>query len=482
MQSVLKKYKDLPLQMKASFWFLVCSFMQKGISIISTPIFTRLLSTVEYGQYGVFNSWLSITTVFVALNLYAGMYTRGLVKYNGNKQYSSSLQGLALTLVFCWTLIYLIFHDPINRITSLTTVQSLAMLVMIWSTAAFSFWAAEQRVELHYRILVLITILASVAKPVLGIILVILAEDKVTARILGLMLVEVIVYFWCFLNQMRRGKQFFSRQYWREALILAIPLIPHYLSMSVLNGADKIMIERMIGLSEAGLYTVAYSLSQIMKLFNTALTQTVEPWLYKQIKNRDLSGLGKVAYPTWIMIAGANLLLIAFAPEAVALFAPASYYDAIWVIPPVAMSVFFIFLYSFFAVFEFYFTRTKMVAVATCAGAVLNIVLNYIFIRIFGYVAAGYTTLVCYIIYALMHYLFMIRIARQELGTDRIYDVKMLLGISGAFMLMGFCLLFTYRMPVLRYGIIMICFVLCIVFRKKIREHLEKIIQLKRQK
>ena len=61
-------YHKLPVQVKASLWFLICSFLQKGISVISTPIFTRLLSTAEYGQYSVFSSWLGIINIFVSLS------------------------------------------------------------------------------------------------------------------------------------------------------------------------------------------------------------------------------------------------------------------------------------------------------------------------------------------------------------------------------------------------------------------------------
>ena len=68
MDKLIKKYKSLPVQIKASFWFLICSFLQKGISMITTPIFTRLLSTSEYGEFNVFNSWYSIAFIFVSLS------------------------------------------------------------------------------------------------------------------------------------------------------------------------------------------------------------------------------------------------------------------------------------------------------------------------------------------------------------------------------------------------------------------------------
>ena len=81
-QKYINKYKGFPVQVKASFWFLVCSFLQRGVSFITTPIYSRLLSTAEYGQYSVFNSWLSIITLIVSLNLSWGVYTQGLVKFD----------------------------------------------------------------------------------------------------------------------------------------------------------------------------------------------------------------------------------------------------------------------------------------------------------------------------------------------------------------------------------------------------------------
>lgn len=44
------KYSSLPVQVRASLWFLITNFMQKAISVISTPIFTRLLTTEQYGE------------------------------------------------------------------------------------------------------------------------------------------------------------------------------------------------------------------------------------------------------------------------------------------------------------------------------------------------------------------------------------------------------------------------------------------------
>lgn len=477
---IVAKYRNFPIQVKASFWFLICAFLQKGISVITTPIFTRLLSTAEYGNYNVFNSWLGITTIFVSLNLSYGVYTQGLVKFeNEEKAFSSALQGLSMTLVAGWTVIYFIFREFWNDLFSLSTVQMISMLVMIWATAVFGFWAAAQRLHYQYRMLVIVTLVVSIAKPAVSAFFVIHAEDKVTARILGLALVELICYSSFFVLQMLRGKRFFCFKFWKHALLFNIPLIPHYLSQTVLNSADRIMIERMIGAEEAGIYSLAYSISLIMTLFNTALMQTLSPWIYKKIKAKKIGDIAPVAYITLGAIAIVNILLIAFAPEAVAVFAPASYYDAIWVIPPVAMSVYFMYSYDLFAKFAFYYEKTNFIMAGSVVGAILNIVLNKMFISRFGYCAAGYTTLACFIIYSVGHYIFMNKVCDEFCDGIRPYSIKVYMLITMSFMSIGFILLLTYDYDLLRYSISAVLIGVTLFQRKKLFDMFNRIIEVR---
>lgn len=476
----LNRYHSFPVQIRATIWFLVCSFLQKGISSITGPIFTRLLTTEEYGRFSVFNSWLEIVSIFVSLNIASGVYMQGMTKFSDRrKEYTSSMHGLTMLLVAGWAAVYLLTRNFWNSLFSLTTVQMLAMLLMIWTTAVFGFWSASERVEFRYRKLVLVTALVSVAKPAVGIFLVLHAEDKVTARILGLVAVEIVGYSALALSQMVRGKKLYIREFWRHAIWFSVPLVPHCLSQTVLNSSDRIMIGHLVGDDAAGIYSVAYTISQLMTLFTSALQQTLEPWRYAKQKAGKQEEIAKLAYSTLILIAGLNLVLMAFAPEIVRIFAPVEYYDAIWVIPPVAMSVYYMFAYGYFASFEFYFEKTGYIAAATVGGALLNVGLNYIFIRIFGYYAAGYTTLVCYMVYTACHYIAMRKICRDLLGGKRVYSLRRLLAISSIFMMCGFGLLFTYRYPLVRYGIIIVCSVLLVFFRKRIVYLIKQLISVR---
>lgn len=469
LRKLINKYNGLSLQLKATLWFFVCSVLQRGISVITTPIFTRLLNTVEYGQYSVFNSWLSIIQIIVTLQLTAGVYTMGIVKFKEEeKVFTSSLQGLNLTLCLIWTGLYLLFRDFWNHLFSLTTVQMLAMLVIIWSSSAFIFWMTTQRNQFRYRKLVIVTIIVSIIQPLVSILLVINAEDKVTARILGMALVELIAYSGFFVAQMLRGKKFYSGTYWKYAILFNVPLLPHYLSNSILGSSDRIMIQNMVGISEAGIYSLAYSISQIMQLVNDSLNKTMSPWLYQKIREKDYKSMSKVVYPSLVLIAAANLALIAIAPEIVAIFAPPEYSEAIFVIPPVAMSLFATYLYLCFAPFEFYFEKRIWTTIGTVTSAAVNIVLNYIFIQLCGYQAAGYTTLICYLLNATMHYFFMRKVCKVYLEDIRPYNPKVLILIAAVFMGVGFLYIPLYSNMIARYSFTTVLLLVLIINRKKL--------------
>lgn len=242
------------------------------------------------------------------------------------------------------------------------------------------------------------------------------------------------------------------------------------------------MIGKMVGDSAAGMYGLAYSLAMIMTLFNTALLNTLTPWIYQKIKDRDIKSLAPVVYITIYIVAAVNLLLIMFAPEAVKIFAPKSYYEAVYCIPPVAMSVLFIYLYDIFSKFAFYYSKTKLIMTASMIGAVLNLILNYFGIRMFGYIAAAYTTLLCYMLYSLFHYILMTKICNTYLEGIKPYKTNFIILFSLVFVIFGLLMLFTYAYPLIRYCVITATFIVTIWKSQTIRDHINKIVELRKNK
>lgn len=464
------KYARINKPVKASLWFMICGFLQRGISVLTTPIFTRILSTEQYGIYNTFSAWLEVLTVIVTLKLAAGVYTQGLIKYENDRDvFTSSLLGLSTASIIIWFIIYLSFQQLFNKLFEASSITMIAMFVMMWASISLNFWAWKERVEYKYKQLVTITIIVSLAKPILGILAVLATpEKKGEARIVSLAVVELLAYSWIFIKLMKQGRVFYHKKYWTYALKFNIPLIPHYLSKNILNHSDRIMITGIVGAGASGIYSLAYNLSSLLTILNTSITNSLTPWIYKSIKSNEIKKIKSVSNGVLLIVALSNLLLIAIAPEAIQLFAPSAYSEAIWTIPPVTMAVFFQFLYSLFSLFEFYYEKTKWIMVASITGAILNIVLNYAFIPVYGYIAAAYTTLFCYMIYSALHLFFMRRVCKKHCQGAQPYGYFEIVIITCAFLLTGFGLMALFPFWYARYTIVAITIVIGIAYRKQI--------------
>lgn len=468
---LLAKYKGLSAPVKAALWFTLCNIMQKGISMITVPIFTRLLTAEQYGVYSVYNSWYTIIGVFATLNLYYGVFNNGMVKYPDKRDsFTSSMQGLTTTITGIFLIIFMVAQDFWCKVLDLSPLLVYAMFLELFFASAYSFWAARQRFEYKYISLVIVTLLIAVGSPLIGIVAVLLSKHKAEARVLSFVLVQILVGLACYIYNLKKGKKFFHKEYWKFALAFNIPLIPHYLSQSILQQSDRIMISSMVGTDKAAIYSVAYSVSSLMILITSAINNSFIPYTYNSIKERKFSDLRSYTNSLITLVGAGTFFVVAFGPEVIKIFAPAEYYEAIWIIPPVSAAVYFMFLYPIFGNIEFYFEENKFVAMASILGAVANVILNYIFIKLFGYIAAGYTTLFCYILFSFGHYLFMKKVLKKHLPGEKPYDIRFIMLFSGLLLVAMGVIIFSYTNIFLRYGLIVGMLILLFIKRNWVKQ------------
>lgn len=461
----IEKFVLLPKEIKSSLAFTVCSILQKGIQLFTIPLFTKMLTTTQYGQYSVFQSWYSIICIFATLNLSGGCFNNGMLKYPEDRDgYISSMQGLSTMVTAVAFVIYLIGQPMWNNILGLTSLIMYSMFLNLLFSPSITFWSAKQRYEYKYIALVLFTLVFSFLDPLIGLLAVSNTSEKGMARILSVCFVNATIgsFFYC-LNVVR-GKKIFQRDYWIFALKFNLPLIPHYLSQIVLSQSDRIMIEKMVGTSTVAVYSIAYNIGMIISIFITSINASFVPWTFEAMKKKQYKEIGKTSNGLVFLVGAITLVPIMFAPEAVRILGTEEYLNAVWVIPPVAISSFLAFIYSLFGNIEFYYEKSKFIMLATVIAAIVNIGLNYVCIKKFGYIAAGYTTFVCYSIMVLMHYLFMVKIC-QEKRIMKLYDLRSIILLFNLVILISFAFMILYGKYLMRY--ILILTIVITVFIKR---------------
>lgn len=477
MNNLLKKYNELSEPVKASFWYTICNVINKGIALLSTPIFTRVMTESQYGTFAIFQSWYSIIIIFTSLNIFMSSYQKGLLLYKNDKaSFTSTQLGLTTTITLFFILIYMFNPQLWSSIFELQPVLMFAMGLELLFMPALEFWSTKQRFDFKYKKYVAVSILMTIISLGGGVIAVLSTSYKVEARVYTDVLSKVLfsAFFFCLI--FKRGKKFYSLEYWKYALAFNLTLIPHYLSNYVLSQSDRIMIGKMIGTDKAAFYSVAYTISMMMILIVNAINGSLTPYIYKKINEYEQNvtskhhieiEVKKTANSIIFLVAILCLVSMLFAPEVIKIFAGTNYYEAVYVVPPVALSVFFIFIYSLFSNVEYYFQETKLISLATFICAILNLVLNFIFIRIFGYYAAGYTTLFSYICLAILHYTFYKKILKIK-NIGNIYQVKLIFLVSLILLILLVLVVISYKYITMRY-LMIFCFVgLTFYYRKNI--------------
>lgn len=198
------------------------------------------------------------------------------------------------------------------------------------------------------------------------------------------------------------------------------------------------------------------------------INSSLVPWQYKKLEEKNFKKLDDVLFQTYVIILGTVMLFSAFAPEVMKLLAGPKYYQAVYVVPPVALGMLFLHMYTAVANVEFFYGLNKFTMYISMAGAGLNVVLNYVFIKRFGYVAAAYTTLFCYIIFAFSHYVYVTRNVKKIEKIDKMMDSKRIVLLSAISVVYCVGISLIYDNTIARLAIITVISIVIIIKRKAV--------------
>ena len=467
MSAIKRKWDNIPITAKVSIAYAACSILQRCVSFFTLPLFTRLLTTEQYGQYVIYQSWEGILCIFITLNLAYGSFSTAMVKFEKDRDgYISAVEGICLAFSLAFLIIYLPLQVFWNKLFELPTAFVCIMVAEILGSTAIQLWSGKKRFKFKYKSFVAVTLGMTIISPLLAYILVANTSEKGYARILGYAIIMILVGWVFYIMNAIRGKKMLDKEYWKYALSFNIPLLAYYLSQVVFNQCDRIMISHMVGKDKAAIYGVTYSLATILIFVLNAINSSYVPWYYGKIKegkpeeNRSIST--GIALLMAILLSG----IIWYAPEIIKIMATPEYLEAVYVVPPVAVSILLLLYSQFFINVEFYYEEKMKLVWASIGSAVLNVILNWIFIKIMGFVAAAYTTLASYILFALANYFAMTKLLKKRDLQDCAYNYRWLLIIFAAFCAATVGAALLYPHLIIRIVITAVVLVIIIIKRK----------------
>lgn len=467
MGALLRKIKNLPAGVKASVAFFFANVITSGIAYIVTPIYTRLLSAEEYGKTSVFLTWVQIFGIIAMFCLNYGVFNNGMLDYKDKRDdFSFSMLILSNIITIIFSIIILALYPLIKEFIDMDISLIILMCMLFLFQPAYNFWLAKQRYELKYKSTVLWVVVCALASPLIAVVSILLFDsNRLYARIFGAELTLIFIYILFYFYLGYKNKFKINIFYWKAAVLFNLPLIPHYLSTYLLGNSNKLMISHLVGDTAAAYYSVAHSVSIVATIVWNAANSSLIPFTYENCQKKNYKAISAVTMPILTAFAAICVMVIMMAPEVIAVMATADYREAIYVIPPLVGGVFFQIHYFIYANVVYYFKKPKYVMFASITTVVVNLVLNYFLITAFGYIAAGYTTLICYLLQAAIDYLAMKKVAKTD-----VYDMKYIGILSLAVVIIALLSNLLYGSIIIRYAIIAVLCVICFIFRKKIIE------------
>ena len=466
-RKLYNKYQNLNILVKATIWFTVAMVVQKSINFITMPIFTRIMSPSDYGLFTMYNSWLNIFLILTTLKLDASVFNKSMFKYEKERNgFVATIQLETTILAIIFIVLYLLFYNFFSGITELPLFLAILLFSQLIVQPAYNFWILRERYEYHYIKFLLVVLLTCFLNVAFGIgAVLIFSENKGIARIISYVLINLIFGIVIYIYNMKKGIKEMKKEYAIYATKFNLPLLPHYISQYILDQLDRIMIQKIINTAAVAIYNSAYNISMVFKIFTDSLISAITPWYYEQLKNKKYEKISKlfnsIFFPCLIIIVLFSLL----APEIIKILLPVEYYNSIYIIPPVSMSILFLLMYSSYSLIEFYFDANKFSMIASMIGALLNFILNYIFIKKYGYLAAGWTTMVCYLLFAIAHFYYSKHIFFKN-TKKYLFDDKYIFKISLIIIISSIVIIFTYKYLILRI-ILMIIMLLVLYINRK---------------
>lgn len=469
------KVNSMPVQAKAAIVFMIANFCNMGFNFLATPFFTRLMPETEIGIISVFGTWRNILSIVVTLNLSYGIYEVFLIKHeNDKKRMTQSLIGITTILCSAFIILVLVFRSFFVKQLDLNLEYLIILCFEIYSMSIVNFWMTQKRFEYDYKIYGIVIVSINFLKVAISLAAVLLfPENRVFAKLLGW---AIPYYALAVVLLAKHTKNFvgidFKKYSWPAIKYNAV-LIPHYLSNILLGSADKIIISRIVGNGPTGIYSISSACASAVSVALSSINTAFTPYVYQKLKIKDFEDINNVSKMINIVTIGVCMAATLIGPEIFKIFAPPNYYKGIILLPSLFAGVYMSSLYALFSNVEFYFKYNHLTSIATLTGGAINIATNFLFIPIFGFQAAAYTTLGSYAVIAAMHMWFYICISKKE--GIAVFDCRFLLLSSVLYAAFSIGVVFIYEITLLRYMLFLMVILVAIWKRKFVLTILKQI-------
>ncbi len=375
------------------------NFATKFLSFFLVPLYTNILSTTEYGTYDLFNATIGVLLPVLTLNIQESVLRFSLDKKTSRKAIVSiSVKYLLISNLL--VIIGLIF----NRITYLNAMiaeYGIYFFLMFFVQSLVGVITCYIRGVDRVADLSVSSVITSIVTISCNIIFLVAFKWGLPGYFLANIIGPLVqcIYLMVRSNFLKeiRFEQFTPEE---EAMTnYSKPLIANSIAWWVNNVSDRYVIVFFCGLAENGVYSVAGKIPSILNIFQTIFNQAWTLSAVKDFDPEDKNGFFTNTYKAYncMMVIICSSIIVADKILAKFLYAK-DFYVAWKYVPWLTVAILFGALSGYLGGFFSAVKDSKLFATSTIMGAIINLILNFVFTPIYGAMGAAIATAISYIV------------------------------------------------------------------------------------
>ncbi|TYB33018.1 MAG: oligosaccharide flippase family protein [Flexistipes sinusarabici] len=427
---------------KGASVYSIGQILTKASGFLLIPIFTYYLTPSEYGIVGYMQMILQLFATILMFGFY-GAQTRYFYEFKDNAkkigEYLFSTNIFLMTVLVFICMVITLWGKSIYSLLNIKDIPFYPYVVLtVWTAflqimnqMVISFNMAAKK----YKRVAALQFLQFASMSIFSIIMIVYFKKGALGRIEGLFYGQLVFFLIFYFNYAKNFTLNFKSEYVKYALAFGVPIVFHLLAGVLHNSADRFILEKFVSMSQLGLYTVGYQLGMVMSILVTAINQAWQP-NYFDLMSSDSSDENKKYenrkyFAYWMFIISSICLFgILFTKEILFLLTPSEYHGASGIVQVILAGYFMQGLYYFAASPIFFYKKTKILPFLTGSSALLNIILNLIFIPIYGIYGAAVATLISYFYQALVIYFVGIKYFNPNFEVSKVVAILAFIIVS----------------------------------------------------
>jgi len=396
---------NLGKAVKAGIGYTIGNTLIKGINFIAVPLFSRIMTTEEFGIYSVFISCDAILFVIIGMALHSSIKSAQYEFRGKINEYTSSISLIYLINLLVLALVSVLFGSSLSILFKLDKIIILMLVFHSFGSSVLTLYNSRISLEYSYKQYLLVAFINSFGNIVVSLFLMftVFHSNHAMGRIIGITITTFILSVILLGDLYRKAIPHYNKYYWNFGIKYSLPIIPHGISQTLLAQFDRIMIKILVSYKAAAIYSLAGNIKLILTVIMDSVTTAWGTWIFAEMDQGNIKCIQEKSKQLSLLFVIFTVGLMSISPELILILGGVKYETGKFVAIPMVLDAFLLFLYGLIVPSEYYKKKTTYIMWGTMMAAIINLITNYIFIKQYGFIAAAYTTLFSYCCYLILH-------------------------------------------------------------------------------